>query len=202
MVSEVSFPVQWTTISVGVTSVAIRRKDAGEGFLAIATSCRMSPRTVNIRLARLTPGTFLFVLQSAADPRMRLLARHRRKAYRLGTAGDCRRRRGGVMSDEHKVTIQNSLNSRGPRARVAGPLRLETIAVRAGAEIDADTGALAPPLHLSTTFEHGPASQPIHGFLYARQKNPTQLRLEAALRELEGGLAALTFSSGMAASAA
>ena len=106
------------------------------------------------------------------------------------------------MSDEHKVTIQNSLNSRGPRARVAGPLRLETIAVRAGAEIDADTGALAPPLHLSTTFEHGPASQPIHGFLYARQKNPTQLRLEAALRELEGGLAALTFSSGMAASAA
>jgi hypothetical protein len=29
--------------------------------------------------------------------------------------------------------------------------------VRAGAEIDTSTGALAPPLYLSTTFEHGPA---------------------------------------------
>jgi cystathionine gamma-synthase len=110
------------------------------------------------------------------------------------------------MRDEHKIKIQYSPDWESPPTRVlshgAHALRLETIAVRAGAEVDPDTGALAPPLHLSTTFEHGPASQPIHGFLYARQKNPTQLRLEAALRELEGGLAALTFSSGMAASAA
>jgi len=42
----------------------------------------------------------------------------------------------------------------------------------------------------------------IRGFLYVREKNPTQLRLEAALRDLEGGLAALVFSSGMAAAAA
>jgi cystathionine gamma-synthase len=81
-------------------------------------------------------------------------------------------------------------------------MRLETIAVRSGGEIDLTTGALAPPLHLSTTFEHGPASEAIHGFLYVRQKNPTQQRLEAALRDLEGGLAALVFSSGMAATAA
>ncbi|PYU47896.1 MAG: cystathionine gamma-synthase [Acidobacteria bacterium] len=74
-------------------------------------------------------------------------------------------------------------------------MRLETIAVRAGAEIDPTTGALAPPLHLSTTFEHGPASEAIHGFLYVREKNPPQLRLEAALRDLEGGLAAVVFSS-------
>ena len=80
-------------------------------------------------------------------------------------------------------------------------MRLETIAVRAGAEIDPTTGALAPPLHLSTTFEHGPASEAIHGFRYIREKNPTQVRLEAALRDLERGLAALAFSSGMAASA-
>jgi len=81
-------------------------------------------------------------------------------------------------------------------------MRLETIAVRSGGEIDLTTGALAPPLHLSTTFEHGPASEAMHGFLYIRQKNPTQQRLEAALRDLEGGLAALAFSSGMAATAA
>jgi cystathionine gamma-synthase len=80
-------------------------------------------------------------------------------------------------------------------------MRLETIAVHAGAEIDSSTGALAPPLHLSTTFEHGPASEAIHGFLYVREKNPTQSRLEAALRDLEGGAAALVFSSGMSAAA-
>ena len=110
------------------------------------------------------------------------------------------------MDDERKIKIANSLEPEHPPARVIGrgtpTLRLETIAVRAGAEADPTTGALAPPLHLSTTFEHGPASEPLHGFLYIRQKNPTQLRLEAALRDLEGGLAAMAFSSGMAASAA
>ena len=80
--------------------------------------------------------------------------------------------------------------------------RLETIAVHAGAEIDSATGALSPPLHLSTTFEHGPAAEAIHGFMYVREKNPTQSRLEAALRELEGGACALVFSSGMAAATA
>jgi cystathionine gamma-synthase len=110
------------------------------------------------------------------------------------------------MGDKHRIRIENSLELDCPQGRVstrgAPALRLETIAVRAGAEVDPETGALAPPLHLSTTFEHGPASQPIHGFLYVRQKNPTQLRLEAALRDLEGGMAALAFSSGMAAAAA
>jgi cystathionine gamma-synthase len=110
------------------------------------------------------------------------------------------------MGDDRKVSIKNSLGSETITTRIAGRgtpvLRLETIAVRAGAELDPTTGALAPPLHLSTTFEHGPASEAIHGFLYARQKNPTQLRLEAALRDIEGGLASLVFSSGMAASAA
>jgi len=61
---------------------------------------------------------------------------------------------------------------------------------------------LAPPLYLSTTFEHGPAGEAIHQFLYTREKNPTQLRLEGALRDLEGGTACLAFSSGMAAAAA
>lgn len=81
-------------------------------------------------------------------------------------------------------------------------MRLETVAVRAGGEPDPTTGALAPPLHLSTTFEHGPASEPIHGFIYIRGKNPTQVRLESALSELEGGRGALVFASGMAASTA
>jgi len=107
---------------------------------------------------------------------------------------------------DRKTLITSSIPSDREATRNAAQhalkLRLETIAVHAGAETDSATGALSPPLHLSTTFEHGPAAEAIHGFMYAREKNPTQSRLEAALRELEGGTCALVFSSGMAAAAA
>src|SRR5215469_8739353 len=110
------------------------------------------------------------------------------------------------MSDSRRVTISDRIASeRGAAQETAHralKMRLETIAVHSGAEIDSATGALAPPLHLSTTYEHGPAAEAIHEFLYIREKNPTQTRLEAALRDLEGGAAALVFSSGMAAAAA
>jgi len=110
------------------------------------------------------------------------------------------------MNESQKVTITDRILSEHAAERDTAhralKMRLETIAVHAGAEIDSTTGALAPPLHLSTTFEHGPAGQPTHQFLYIREKNPTQSRLEAALRDLEGGAAALVFSSGMAAAAA
>ena len=38
-------------------------------------------------------------------------------------------------------------------------MRLETLAVHAGGEPDAGTGAVAPPIHLATTFRHGPAGE-------------------------------------------
>jgi len=78
-------------------------------------------------------------------------------------------------------------------------MRFETLAVHAGGAPDRETGAVAPPLHLSTTFVHGPASEPIHGRLYVREGNPTEERLETALAALEGGERALAFASGMAA---
>ena len=81
-------------------------------------------------------------------------------------------------------------------------MRFETIAVHAGAEPDPATGAVAPPIHLSTTFEHGPAGQTPHGYMYIRESNPTQTRLESALAAIEGGESALVFSSGLAAGAA
>jgi cystathionine gamma-synthase len=81
-------------------------------------------------------------------------------------------------------------------------MRFETIAVHAGAEPDPTTGALAPPIHLSTTYEHGPASEDPHGYHYVRDGNPTQTRLETALAALEGGEAALVWASGMAATSA
>ena len=74
-----------------------------------------------------------------------------------------------------------------------------TLAVHAGAEPDRETGAVAPPIHLATTFRHGPAGERIAGYEYQREGNPTQDRLEAALASLEGGAAALAFASGMAA---
>ena len=78
-------------------------------------------------------------------------------------------------------------------------MRLETLAIHAGAEVDSTTGAVAPPIHLSTTFEHGPACEEIHGYSYIRESNPTQTRLEEAMAQLESGEAALGFASGMGA---
>ncbi len=76
---------------------------------------------------------------------------------------------------------------------------LETLAVHAGSEPDPATGAIAPPLYLSTTFAHGPAGERLAGFEYVRGENPTQVRLQQALAALEGGACALAFASGMAA---
>jgi cystathionine gamma-synthase len=78
-------------------------------------------------------------------------------------------------------------------------MRPETLFVHAGAEADPATGAMSPPIHLATTFKHGPAGERIAGFEYVREGNPTQERLESALTALEGGVAALAFASGMAA---
>ena len=82
------------------------------------------------------------------------------------------------------------------------PMKFDTLAVHAGAEVDTATGALAPPLHLSTTFEHAPDGTLPHGLLYQRYDNPTQQRLQEALAALEGGERALFFATGMAAGAA
>jgi cystathionine gamma-synthase len=81
-------------------------------------------------------------------------------------------------------------------------MKFDTLAVHAGGEADKSTGSVAPPIHLSTNFLHGAASEELHGYMYVRDKNPTQDRLEAAMSALEGGEGALVFSSGMGASAA
>ena len=78
-------------------------------------------------------------------------------------------------------------------------MRLETLAIHAGGETDRETGAASPPIHLATTFRHGPAGERVAGYEYQREGNPTNDRLRTAIAALEGGTTALTFASGMAA---
>jgi cystathionine gamma-synthase len=78
-------------------------------------------------------------------------------------------------------------------------MRLESLAVHAGGEPDPLTGAVSPPIHLATTFQHGPSGERVAGYEYQREGNPTQDRLETMLAALEGGEAALAVASGMAA---
>jgi cystathionine gamma-synthase len=79
-------------------------------------------------------------------------------------------------------------------------MRFETKAIHSGADTDAETGAIAPPIHLSTTFERrAEDGTPSHGFSYIRDGNPTQLRLEEALAAIDSASHALAFASGMAA---
>lgn len=78
-------------------------------------------------------------------------------------------------------------------------MRPETLSVHTGNEPDPATGAVAPPIHLATTFRHGADGERIAGYEYQREGNPTNDRLREALAALEGGEDAITFASGMAA---
>ena len=81
-------------------------------------------------------------------------------------------------------------------------LRPETLAVHLGLEPDAATGAIAPPIHLSTTFERGQDGSYPHGHVYSRSGNPTRDALERALALLHGVSEAAAFASGSAAASA
>ncbi|HSR98835.1 MAG TPA: aminotransferase class V-fold PLP-dependent enzyme [Kofleriaceae bacterium] len=80
-------------------------------------------------------------------------------------------------------------------------MKPETLAAQALHSIDETTGAIVPPIHLATTYARDAAYQ-LRGPSYARDDNPTPVVAERVLAALEGGTAALTFSSGMAATTA
>jgi cystathionine gamma-synthase len=81
-------------------------------------------------------------------------------------------------------------------------MKIETIAIHAGREPDAATGAVREPIHLSTTFERGADGAYPHGYYYSRAGNPNRAALERAVAALEGGVAAVAFASGSAATLA
>ncbi len=81
-------------------------------------------------------------------------------------------------------------------------MRVETLAVHAGQHVDGTTGAVTPPIHLSTTFERAPDGSYPSGYIYSRSANPNRRALEVSLAALEGGAGAAAFSSGQAATCA
>ncbi|WP_019816348.1 bifunctional o-acetylhomoserine/o-acetylserine sulfhydrylase [Saccharomonospora saliphila] len=85
----------------------------------------------------------------------------------------------------------------------------ETKQIHAGAEPDPTTGARATPIYQTTSYvfrdtQHGAdlfsLAEP--GNIYTRIMNPTQEVLEQRVAALEGGVAALAFASGSAATTA
>ncbi|KAI9484378.1 cystathionine gamma-lyase [Zychaea mexicana] len=76
-----------------------------------------------------------------------------------------------------------------------------TRAIHAGQEPDPATGAVIPPISLSTTFTQ-PAAEVIQGFDYTRAGNPNRNAFETAIASLEGAEYASAFSSGTAVTSA
>jgi cystathionine gamma-synthase len=80
-------------------------------------------------------------------------------------------------------------------------MKPETAAAQALHAVDEATGAVVPPIHLATTYARD-AAYAVRGPVYTRDENPTPVIAERVLAALEGGAAALTFSSGMSAATA
>ena len=78
-------------------------------------------------------------------------------------------------------------------------MKIETLAVHAGHDIDPATGAVAAPIYLSTTFERDVEGGYPRGFMYTRNNNPNREALERGISALEGGAAAAAFASGTGA---
>lgn len=85
-------------------------------------------------------------------------------------------------------------------------MKKETLAIHSGYETDATTKSVAVPIHQTVAYEFDDAQHgadlfnlAVPGNIYTRIMNPTNDVLEQRLAALEGGIAALAVSSGMAA---
>src|SRR5438445_6806949 len=85
-------------------------------------------------------------------------------------------------------------------------MKRETIAIHVGYDGDPTTKAVAVPIYQTIAFEfdsaeHGAAlfNLEVEGNIYTRIGNPTNTVLEKRVAALEGGVDALSVSSGMAA---
>src|SRR5215472_11364003 len=80
-------------------------------------------------------------------------------------------------------------------------LSFATLAIHAGQEADAATGATVVPIYATSTYtQEAPGRH--KGYEYSRSGNPTRTALETCLAALEGGERGLAFASGLAATTA
>ena len=78
------------------------------------------------------------------------------------------------------------------------PMGFSTIAIHAGNEPDAATGAVAVPIYQTSTYAQDALG--VHkGYEYARTQNPTRSALEKNIAALEGARFGYAFASGMSA---
>ena len=75
--------------------------------------------------------------------------------------------------------------------------KFSTKVIHSGHGSDNETGAVMPPIHLSSTFKQNKPGD--FQYEYARTKNPSRDILEKLLASIESGKQAFAFSSGMAA---
>lgn len=78
-------------------------------------------------------------------------------------------------------------------------MKFETKAIHGGQHHEPVTGAVMPPVFLTSTYLQKSPGQPVGDYEYSRAANPTRTALEEALASIENGARGLAFSSGLAA---
>jgi cystathionine gamma-lyase len=82
---------------------------------------------------------------------------------------------------------------------MAKQYRFGTLAIHAGQQPEATTGAIMPPIFQTSTYVQPKLGEPKDGYEYARVQNPTREAMEANIAALESGRHGMAFASGMAA---
>lgn len=77
-------------------------------------------------------------------------------------------------------------------------MKEKTLCVHAGPGPEPTTGAVNPPIYATSTYAYAEFGRH-RGWEYSRTANPTRVALEQAVAQLEGGVDACAFASGMAA---
>jgi len=98
-----------------------------------------------------------------------------------------------ISQEEEKNISSNSHSSVGHG--------FGTNCVHAGQPADSQTGAVIPPISLSTTFQQASPGVKKLGFEYSRSDNPTRRQYEELVATLEHGKYGLAFASGSATTA-
>ncbi len=80
-------------------------------------------------------------------------------------------------------------------------MKRDTICVHGKKDSENSFGAISVPIYQTASFSH-PSVGETTGYDYSRLQNPTREELEKLVAELEGGIDAIAFSTGMAAIAA